>query len=173
MRTINQLDEDNINQIGFSKIKNSCILSDINCKNERIFVAGRYRKLSRNLSQTPWIINDKERFMSSVQEEIISSFDKFIEYKEIKFCASGREDVDVRMLGNGRPFLLEISNPIIPDQEDLFKKITQQLNESNNDVQVKDLQIVNKDDCHFLKEGEEMKTKTYKVCKSNKKKLIN
>jgi tRNA pseudouridine synthase 10 len=28
-----------------------------------------------------------------------------------KFISSGREDADVRMLGNGRPFVVEILNP--------------------------------------------------------------
>ena len=30
-----------------------------------------------------------------------------------KFHGSGREDIDARMLGNGRPFVLEISEPKI------------------------------------------------------------
>lgn len=28
-----------------------------------------------------------------------------------KFVAAGREDIDVRMLGRGRPFILELFNP--------------------------------------------------------------
>lgn len=29
----------------------------------------------------------------------------------MKFHSGGREDIDVRMLGNGRPFLIELINP--------------------------------------------------------------
>ena len=31
--------------------------------------------------------------------------------KDYKFHTGGREDIDVRMLGNGRPFVLEILDP--------------------------------------------------------------
>lgn len=31
--------------------------------------------------------------------------------REVKFCSAGREDVDVRMLGTGRPFYLEFIDP--------------------------------------------------------------
>ncbi len=31
--------------------------------------------------------------------------------EEVFFHASGREDIDARMLGSGRPFVIEISKP--------------------------------------------------------------
>lgn len=81
-----------------------------------IFVAGRYRKLSRALSQSPWILESKRMMADSVQEiiahEVTSYFgiDSVNEAKQLNFMASGREDIDVRCLGNGRPFVLEINS---------------------------------------------------------------
>lgn len=81
-----------------------------------IYVAGRYRKLSRNLSQTPWILNDKRMKEDSIQEIISREICPFFgidflkEKEKLNFMGSGREDVDVRCLGRGRPFALQISD---------------------------------------------------------------
>lgn len=75
-----------------------------------VFVAGRYNKFSRELSQSPWILNGKRMTEGSVQEFIIDAIAPYFKVSEssITFMASGREDVDVRCLGRGRPFVLEI-----------------------------------------------------------------
>lgn len=81
-----------------------------------IFVAGRYRKLSRALSQSPWVLQSKRMMDDSVQEiiarEITSYFgiDSVEQASKINFMSSGREDIDVRCLGGGRPFVLEIND---------------------------------------------------------------
>lgn len=38
---------------------------------------------------------------------------------EVRFHAEGREDMDVRMLGQGRPFVLEVRNARRKGQTDL------------------------------------------------------
>lgn len=48
---------------------------------------------------------------TSVEELIITPIREFFGSERINFVSSGREDVDVRMLGTGRPFLLEIEDP--------------------------------------------------------------
>merc|ERR1712183_694954 len=64
-----------------------------------------------------------------------------------KFLASGREDVDVRMLGGGRPFAIECCDP-------KRAKFTVE--------QLKKLELeFNKEDIKTLKEGEEEKKKEY------------
>lgn len=81
-----------------------------------IFVAGRYRKLSRELSQSPWILGGKRVMDESVQEIIAReiapyfSVDPVTQVEQINFMSSGREDIDVRCLGKGRPFVLELVN---------------------------------------------------------------
>lgn len=78
-----------------------------------IFIAGRYRKLSRDISQTPWIVGGERMKDDSVQELISSDISPYFGVnsdKLIIFMGSGREDVDVRCLGKGRPFVLQISD---------------------------------------------------------------
>ena len=48
---------------------------------------------------------------TSVEEIILEEISKTFRFDQAKFSSSGREDVDVRMLGTGRPFLFEIANP--------------------------------------------------------------
>ena len=45
---------------------------------------------------------------SSVEECIGEILLPYFHGKSYKFHTAGREDVDVRMLGNGRPFVLEV-----------------------------------------------------------------
>ena len=77
-----------------------------------IFLAGRYNKYSRELSQTPWVVGGKRLSELSVEEIIVSSVLSYFKVSEssVTFMSSGREDVDVRCLGRGRPFVLEIMN---------------------------------------------------------------
>ena len=161
LRVINQLDCDTLSQLKLSNLTEECTLVRILLKNERIYIAGRYMKYTRNLSQTPWVV-DGGAFMGSVQERITDGVKQYIKYKDIKFSSSGREDVDVRMLGRGRPFMLEVLDPRLSKNDNLMDKIKLCINKSHDDVQVRDLQIVDKGESQqFLKEGEEEKTKTY------------
>lgn len=79
-------------------------------------MAGRYRKLSRELSQSPWILGGKRVMADSVSEIIAReiapyfSVDPVAQVEQINFMSSGREDIDVRCLGKGRPFVLELVN---------------------------------------------------------------
>ena len=83
-----------------------------------MYLCGRYIKFSRYLSQTPWVINGKKLTEGSLQEQIEDKIFKVFypgkkkEQIETKFHAGGREDIDVRMLQGGRPFVLEFVNPI-------------------------------------------------------------
>lgn len=164
LRVINQLSRDSICQLKLGDIREECTISEILLKNEPLYIAGRYLKYSRQLSQTPWFTDGGAMIKSSVQERITSGVEKYISYKDIKFSSSGREDVDVRMLGRGRPFLLEILHPRLLTTEDTMNKIKTFINKSYDDVQVRDLQIVDRGACQkYLKEGEEDKTKTYQA----------
>jgi len=50
-------------------------------------------------------------YSESVQEIIEEPFLRAADGTQTSFHASGREDIDVRMLGNGRPFVLEVTRP--------------------------------------------------------------
>jgi tRNA pseudouridine synthase 10 len=94
----------------------------------KVFVEGRYRKLSRDLPQTVFFCPDCkghprrrrgcarcEGFgkltRDSVQELIGWVLGAAFRTRKNKFHGAGREDVNVRMLGHGRPFVMELVAP--------------------------------------------------------------
>lgn len=102
----------------------------VECVHEPIFFVGRYIKLSRTLPQTAWIIQGDKKLVSSIEEiigevikkELSASSNLNFLYINLKltllkifqayvFTASGREDIDVKCLGKGRPFMFEIFEP--------------------------------------------------------------
>lgn len=139
-----------------------CIYEEIECMHSPLYLGGRYNKYSRSLSQTPWVVDGERKMDSSVQELITDIVKKHILADDIVFSASGREDVDVKMLGKGRPFILELLNPRrIVWTCDEMAAIEQEINGNTSIIAVKNLQVISKQDTLLLKEGEEQKCKTY------------
>lgn len=102
-----------------------------------LWFAGRYNKLSRIVSQTPWFVDApdaavvplgeeermdrldgleadefgrRKRTAMSVEDVVVAGIKKVLLPEKVTFTAGGREDVDVRMLGRGRPFVVEVVN---------------------------------------------------------------
>ena len=50
-------------------------------------------------------------YPESVEELVSAPLLEAAEGEKTSFHASGREDIDARMLGNGRPFVIEVSKP--------------------------------------------------------------
>ncbi|NXH62146.1 PUS10 synthase, partial [Rhabdornis inornatus] len=145
-----------------SSPKNLCDALEIQCNNGAVFVAGRYNKYSRNLPQTPWIIDGERKLESSVEELISEHLMAEFKADSFNFSSSGREDVDVRTLGNGRPFAIELVNPRrIRFTVEEMRRLQQAINDSSDKIQVRDLQLVTREAIGRMKEGEEEKTKTY------------
>ncbi|XP_068135707.1 tRNA pseudouridine synthase Pus10 isoform X1 [Hyperolius riggenbachi] len=141
--------------------KTLCDLVDIQCSHAPVFVAGRYNKYSRTLPQTPWVIEGERKMESSVEELITEQLMALFKADSFNFSSSGREDVDVRTLGRGRPFAVELLNPhkvefTKQDMKDLQEKINR-----SDKIKVRDLQIVTREAISHMKEGEEEKTKCY------------
>ncbi|XP_060687527.1 putative tRNA pseudouridine synthase Pus10 isoform X2 [Hemiscyllium ocellatum] len=142
--------------------KSSCVIQEIQCTHDSIYVAGRYNKFSRNLPQTPWVIGGERKMESSVEELIGEPLKKMFKVDSLNFSSSGREDVDVRALGNGRPFAIELLNPRRATfLQNELKELQQKINSSTDKIQVRDLQIVTREAIGHMKEGEEEKTKSY------------
>ncbi|KAG5450817.1 putative tRNA pseudouridine synthase Pus10 [Clonorchis sinensis] len=154
-----------------------------------VVIAGRYVKLDRYLPQTPWIIGTKRKLSSSVEELIADTVrEQFGRNTNITFSSSGREDVDVRCLGLGRPFILQIENydtslkkvienfskfsakshtPLENDSSvDLLLMATLVNSRTGGRLFVRDLQVVNPTDAaRAIKHGELEKSKCYRaVC---------
>ncbi len=94
----------------------------------KVFIEGRYRKLTRDLPQTVFFCPECkghprrrrkcakcEGFgkltRDSVQELVTWVIGSALKTRKNKFHGAGREDIDVRMLGSGRPFVVEFLHP--------------------------------------------------------------
>ncbi|KAF2310169.1 hypothetical protein GH714_007022 [Hevea brasiliensis] len=127
-----------------------------------IYIGGRYLKFSRNVSQTRWIIDDERMGEASVEEIIGGNILPACHGDSYKFHAAGREDIDVRMLGSGRPFLVEIQNARQVPSEALVKEIETKINNLNTKlVAVKNLKMVANEGWTLMHEGEAEKQKQY------------
>jgi tRNA pseudouridine synthase 10 len=88
-----------------------------------LFVSGRYRKLVRDIPQSKWFCSScrgrgcekcggtGKMYPESVEELASKPLLEAAEGEKTSFHASGREDIDARMLGTGRPFVIEVSKP--------------------------------------------------------------
>lgn len=106
-----------------------------------LYIEGKYNKFKRGIPQTKWPCTKckgrgceecnftGKQYPESVEELISEHFLKLTKGREAKFHGAGREDIDVLMLGSGRPFVLEIKEPRIRNLD--FEKLEKQINEIN------------------------------------------
>jgi len=146
---------------------------DVRLEVNPLFIAGRYKKLVRDIPQSKWFCSNcrgkgcekcnwtGKMYLESVQEIIEKPFLKATKGLETSFHASGREDIDARMLGNGRPFVIEINRP----QKRFLnlKKIEKAVNvNGKGKVEVTNLRPADRDAVRKLKKGESTQ-KEYRV----------
>ncbi|MCW3995660.1 MAG: tRNA pseudouridine(54/55) synthase Pus10 [Candidatus Bathyarchaeota archaeon] len=130
-----------------------------------LFVTGRYRKLARDIPQSKWFCSrcrgrgceqcggTGKMYPESVEEYASKPLLEATEGEDSFFHASGREDIDARMLGSGRPFVIEVSKPKKRSVD--LKHVEDAVNASaSGKVEVFDLQFTNKDVVRHLKKGE-------------------
>ncbi|KNA11069.1 hypothetical protein SOVF_138600 [Spinacia oleracea] len=135
---------------------------EVLCSSTPIYIGGRYLKYSRNVSQSRWIIDDERMGEASVEEIVGTSILPLCKGDNYKFHAAGREDIDVRMLGSGRPFLLEIQNPRMLPSELSLKEMETKINSLEGKlVKVKNLKVVDEQGWTLMREGEAEKQKQY------------
>ena len=128
---------------------------------EPVYIGGRYNKYSRTLPQSPWVIDGVRKSESSIQEILTSETERVFRPDSIKFSSSGREDIDVRMLGSGRPFMLELVNPRLLEYQENQQNLQETINSSTQEISVRELKMVDKKTSSVLKTGEEEKEKLY------------
>ncbi|CAL0303488.1 unnamed protein product [Lupinus luteus] len=138
-----------------------CHFTCVFCR-EPYYFGGRYLKYSRNVSQTRWIIDDERMGEASVEEIIGGNILQASRGDSFKFHAAGREDIDVRMLGPGRPFLVEVQNARLLPSELFAKDIEKLINNVENKlVRVRNLNLVGSHGWNLMREGEAEKQKQY------------
>ncbi|XP_033342743.2 pseudouridine synthase 10 [Megalopta genalis] len=152
-------------------------VNSVTCIHSSIFVGGRYTKLSREISQTPWLINGEKKMGTSVQDILCKPIADAVTAESIKFLSSGREDVDVRNIYTGRPFAVELINPHMTKiTEALLSDLVQKINQSSKEVQItSNLKVLSRKDLRKLKEGEAVKTKIYRalcVCRAKPEDML-
>ncbi len=88
-----------------------------------LYASGRYRKLARGIPQTKWPCRrcrgrgcsscgfTGKQYPESVEEWIAAPLLEAAGAEVAHLHGAGREDIDARMLGSGRPFVLEIAAP--------------------------------------------------------------
>ena len=127
------------------------ILIELNFKKEEptvyikinpIFIEGKYNKLVRGIPQTKWPCREchgkgceycnytGKLYPESVEEILSDIVLKYTKGRSCKFHGAGREDIDVLMLGEGRPFVLEVVEPKIRNLD--LEQIEKEVNEYAN-----------------------------------------
>ena len=126
------------------------------------YICGNYIKLDREIGQTQFSKNGVKLSLSSVDEELKNFFKNIFmnTTNDLIFSAGGREDRDVRMLGEGREFIYSIYNAKKHYSLDFFK-INEILNNTLKKVKVKNLRICDKKAFEKLKNTENEKIKIY------------
>lgn len=137
-----------------------------------VFVYGRYRKLVRGIPQTRWPCRrcrgrgcdacgfTGKQYPESVEEWIAAPFVEASRAKDDRFHGAGREDIDARMLGEGRPFVLELRAPKRRALD--LVELRQTVNESaGGRVEVSRLSFVRRRAVEVVKETKA--SKTYRV----------
>ncbi|MBP2201841.1 tRNA pseudouridine synthase 10 [Methanococcus voltae] len=133
-----------------------------------IFIKGRYKKTKRGIPQSHWDCRScrgrgcekcnftGKQYPTSVEEIIAEPVMNIAKGSGEALHAAGREDIDVKMLGKGRPFVIEIKEPKIRKMD--LDKITEEVNNSEG-VEISNLEYGVKNDVRFFKN--EPHTKTY------------
>ena len=106
-----------------------------------LYIEGKYNKFKRGIPQTKWPCSKckgrgceecnftGKQYPESVEELISEHILKLTKGREAKFHGAGREDIDVLMLGSGRPFVLEIKEPRIRNID--YEQVESDINKIN------------------------------------------
>ncbi len=134
------------------------ILKEVKVIPSPVFIYGRYRKLKRGLYQTRWVPGAEGTIESYIGEIMRAAF----EAEDYRLHAAGREDFDVRMLGSGRPFVMELIRPRKRkvDLKALEGEINSRL---NGIIGVSDLRKVSRRTVVLIKESSGIMRKVYRA----------
>lgn len=138
-----------------------------------LYIRGAYKKLVRGIPQSRWFCRScrgegcpkcngtGKMYSESVEEIIAGPLLEKTGGEDVAFHAAGREDVDARMLGTGRPFIMEVKKPKrrFIDLQSLTELVNKQ---ARGKVEVLNLRSASKDAVRQLKKAE-ASAKIYKV----------
>jgi tRNA pseudouridine synthase 10 len=138
---------------------------NISLKVNSLFVYGHYRKLVRGIPQAKWVCsqcggsgcekcqNTGKLYPESVEELISQPLLQATAGTDVKIHAAGREDIDARVLGSGRPFIIEVVNPVTRSVN--LHLLEKEINStSKGKIEVEQLKFSSKERVRKLKAGE-------------------
>jgi len=138
-----------------------------------VYIAGRYRKLVRGIPQSRWLCSKchgrgckrcnwtGKMYPESVEEMIGEPMRQQTMGEDVALHGAGREDIDARMLGRGRPFVIEVKKP--KKRFPNLRKLTRTINDrAQGKVKVSSLRFVDKEWIRRLKKPEAAE-KVYRV----------
>jgi len=138
-----------------------------------LFIMGRYRKLVRGIPQSKWLCRrcrgrgcpscnwTGKMYPESVEELIAKPILEMTLGEDSSFHGAGREDIDARMLGTGRPFVIEIKRP--RKRRLNLSEIERLINErAQGKIEVASLKYVDREAVTKIKDMESAQ-KTYRV----------
>jgi tRNA pseudouridine synthase 10 len=152
---------------------------DVDVQVNPAFVYGRYRKLERDIPQTEWPCREcggsgKQfgdggeqpcehcggsgyLYDRSVEQLIAPHVVDAMDGEEALFHGAGREDVDARMMGTGRPFVVEVKRSLVrtPDTDALTARIN---DAADGAVEVEGLRLATHEMVERVKELDAQKT---------------
>ena len=127
------------------------------------YIYGRYRKLERGIPQTRWPCRACKgrgcercnhtglQYQRSVQDLIGNPLIEVFDASEHSFHGMGREDIDVRCMGRGRPFVIEMKEPKVRDFD--YQYAMQLINEkAGGAIEVTDLRASNRSEVVRIKD---------------------
>ncbi len=129
-----------------------------------LFIYGRYKKLERGIFQSQRYCENCHgkgceqclftgyKSEDTVETMITSQLVKAFEGEDTKFHGAGREDVDALMLGDGRPFVVEILKPRVRNAD--LEKLEKQINDKwEGKLEVTDLRPSSRNEMQQIKTG--------------------
>ncbi|MFP3872691.1 MAG: tRNA pseudouridine(54/55) synthase Pus10 [Candidatus Natronoplasma sp.] len=135
-----------------------------------LFIYGRYKKLERGIPQTRWVCKrcrgkgcekcngTGKLYETSVEEIIGTPLKEMTSGEDFTLHGMGREDIDAKMLGNGRPFVMEVTDPKKRDID--LERFRERVAEDER-VNVRSLEPTKKEKVQEIKQAKA--DKTYEV----------
>ncbi|MCK5258583.1 MAG: tRNA pseudouridine(54/55) synthase Pus10 [Thermoplasmatales archaeon] len=141
----------------------------VNLQIKSLFIYGRYNKYRRDIPQTRWfcrICRGKgcrkcdytgKMYETSVEELVAKKTLDETGSSDESFHGCGREDIDALMLGNGRPFVLEIKDPKVRNLD--LSQLERKINIHGKDkIKVTNLRFSDRDEIARIKAADFRKT---------------
>ena len=107
-------------------------------------------------------MNGVRHFSDTSVEELISTpLEKIFKNSKSILTSSGREDVDVRCLGNGRPFIIEVQRPRVLVTQEVLSAEVEEFNKNCKDVKINNICLVGRDATKLLLDVSDFRTSKF------------